>query len=96
MLSCYSVLPVIATEGEQRQSGSIGHIAQLPVAETVAHGYRLLHLVAAHLYTFVPVATARLPEVLVLGGVEYVVLACHLEALDELEAADGAVGSVEV
>ena len=60
----------------------ISQVAQLPIAETVAHGNRFLHLVALHDDTLIPVGTARLPEVLGFGRMEHAVGASHLKAFD--------------
>ena len=65
--------PVIGSEWEQWQTTLIGQIAQLPVAETIAHGNRFLYLVAIYDDALVPIGSARTPEVLGLGRMEYAV-----------------------
>lgn len=92
-----SVLPIIRTEWEERQTASIGKIAELEVAEAIAQSHRLLDLWAGYDDALVPaVIAAFLPEVLGCSLVEYLVFACYLEAFDALEAVVGTKLVVEV
>ena len=74
--------PVIGSEWEQWQTTLIGQIAQLPVAETIAHGNGFLDLVTFHNDALVPIDSARTPEVLGLGRMEYAVGTSDLKTLD--------------
>ena len=80
-----SLLPVIRAEGEEGEIGGILHVAELEIAEAVADGNRSLHLGTGELDGLVPVATARLPEMLSRGRMEDTVLARQLETPDILE-----------